>query len=154
MQQMQRRRFQQRAHRIELEKSIKYKGAASIKLDALQYPDRDEPLGDKSNVERLRKLFREEGYCDRLDDRNHVVAVIDQDKLDHAIRASQTSAGKLLAAGQGKYPKLNFPPGFQLRCLTGQDRVLAAAKILLPGDKRWTVDLYLSGMELPSMRKT
>jgi hypothetical protein len=72
---MRRARFLEQEQRQEGERSIKYRGTASIKLDVLHFPCEESREPDKKNVKRLRNLFREEGGC--LDLRNHIPAVID-----------------------------------------------------------------------------
>lgn len=121
------------------ERKAKYKGAASIKIQVLHFQHKQ----DKQNVKNLEKLFRT-GY-DRLDVRNHIPAIIDQQSLNAALEKSGTSADALLGGAHDSYVELDFPPGFQLPCLHGRDRVDAAANLLPVGDKRWIVDLYLSG---------
>ena len=138
---MQRNQFLQRERKLATEKRNKFKGTASIRLDVLHFTCED----DKSNTERLKNFFHEAGGCDRLESRNHIVAMVDQKRLDNALRDSGISAERL---SDDSYPELDFPPGHRLKCLTGQGRVLAATKVLPPGDKRWTVDLFLPGIGL------
>jgi hypothetical protein len=148
---MRRARFREQERGLAEERSIRYRGTASIKLDVLHFPEPDnsnvdrEP--DKINVERLKNLFLD-GGCRPDELRNHILAVIDQEQLDDAILASGTSAEGLLAEARDGFPELDFPPGYRLECLHGLDRVEAAKKegVLPPGNKRWTVDLYLAGM--------
>lgn len=142
---MRRARFQEQERRLATERSLKFRGTASIKLEVLHFQqDKREDHERQKNTKRLENIFRDAGY-DRLDLRNHIVAVIDQQRLDASIRDSGISAQKLFADPRDGYPKLDFPPGYQLECLHGQARVEAATKVLPLGDKRWTVDLYLSG---------
>jgi Protein of unknown function (DUF3723) len=139
-------RFLAQERRQEAERAIKYRGTASIKLDVLHFPCEESREPDEKNVERLRKLFREEGGCRRLDLRNHIPAVISQPQLEAAIEASGTSAELLLEDARDGYRELDFPPGYRLECLHGRHRALAAARVLPLEDRRWTVDLYLDGM--------
>lgn len=73
---MRRARFQDRERRLAGEKTIKYKGTVSIKIEILHFPWHDigEPV--KRNVERLKKCFQDEG-CRRLELPNHIPAIID-----------------------------------------------------------------------------
>lgn len=80
-----RARFLEEERRQEAERSIKYRGTASIKLDVLHFPYKESREPDKKNVKRLRNLFRREGGCRRLDLRNHIPAVISQARLEAAI---------------------------------------------------------------------
>ncbi|KAH7111262.1 hypothetical protein B0J11DRAFT_598641 [Dendryphion nanum] len=143
---MRRARFLDTNRRHVAERSIKYRGTASIKLNVLHFPCEESRQLDEKNVERLRNLFREEGGCRRLDLRNHVPAIISQSQLDAAMAASRISAGQLLEDARDGYPELDFPPGYRLKCLHGRRRTLAAAQVLPPEDRRWTVDLYLEDL--------
>jgi hypothetical protein len=125
---------------LAVEKSAKSRGSANIKLEVL-YFQRD---SDDRNTRRLTTLFRKGGHH-RLDSHNHVLAVIDAQSLESALRDSGLSADMLLDNSQGSYRDLNFPPGFRLRCLHGVDRVQAAAQSLPPRDRRWVVDLFVEG---------
>lgn len=129
---MRRARFQDQERRLAREKTIKYKGTVSIKIEVLHFPWHNTGEPDERNVERLKKCFRDEG-CRRLALRNHIPAVIDQPQLDVALRTSGIPPGQPLEDPRDGYPELEFPPGYQLECLHGQDRVRAAAKVLLPG---------------------
>ena len=81
--------------------------------------------------------------------RNHVPAVIRQQDLHKAVRAAGIPAETLLS---NTYPELEFPPGYRLECLHGRYRLRAGADILPPGEKRWTVDLYLAGTIIVQFR--
>jgi hypothetical protein len=133
-------RFLEWERALAAEKSAKSRGSASIKLEALDF-QRD---SDERNTRRLKNLFRKGGHH-RLDSRNHVLAVIDTQSLENALRDSNVSADMLLDNSQGSYRELNFPPGFKLRCLHGLDRAQAAAQSLPPHDRRWVVDLFVEG---------
>lgn len=73
---------------------------------------------------------------------DHIPGIISQSQLDAAISMSGMSPALLLA---DSCPKLDLPTGYHLECLYGQAQVRAAAEVLPPGDRRWTVDLYLAG---------
>jgi hypothetical protein len=126
------------------EKSAKFRGSASIKLKVLVF----EREANERSAKRLRDLFSKGGHY-RLNSCNHVLAVIDLQSFDAAIQASGLSADMLQNNPQGCYKELNFPPGYQLRCLHGLDSARAAAQSVLPGDRRWVVDLFVGGNVLP-----
>jgi len=133
--------------RVDAERRIKYKGTAIVRLECLDFgwtePSRTEPSPpDRENVERLKGVFRKD--CDRIPSKNHVVAKIDATDLDIALRDSGVSVDALQASSE-PYPELKFPPGYQLRCLHGQDRIQAGREVLPWRSAWWTVDLYLSG---------
>jgi hypothetical protein len=54
------------------------------------------------------------------------------------------SQRSLLTNDPTRLPDLKFATG-QLRALHGRHRVQAAAEVLPPADRWWTVDLYLDG---------
>jgi hypothetical protein len=80
--------------------------------------------------------------------RNRIEAVIDERSLDAALHISGISATDLLTNPANKCPKLDFPQGFQLRCLHGLHRIQAAREFLFPPDRWWTVDLYTTGKSI------
>jgi hypothetical protein len=147
---MRRAQFLEQERSLATEKSIKYKGTASIKIEVLHFPYEESREPDKKDIERLKKLFRGQGAVSRLDLRNHVLATIDQQELVDAMAASGVSAESMLADPRDGYPELDFPACYRLACLHGRHRVLEGAEILPPGDKRWTVDLYLNSMSCPA----
>lgn len=139
-----------RERELAAERNLTYRGTASIKIEVLRFrqDDRHEKGPDKKNREHVKDLANlfKTGF-DRMDVRNHVPAVIDQQSLDAAIQGSGCLADTMIGFARESYPRLDFPPGFQLECLHGHDRVQAAARLLPPEDKRWVVDLYLAGSE-------
>jgi hypothetical protein len=102
----------------------------------LHFPCEESREPDEKNVERLRKLFREEGGCCRLDLQNHIPAVINQPQLAVTIEASRTSVKQFLEDARDGYRELDFPPGYRLECLHGRYRALAAAHVLPLEDRR------------------
>ena len=131
---MWRTQIREEESRIEAEKRIKYKGTARIRLKWLHFQwNRPREL-DGKNVERLKADFRKD--CRRLDEHNHIPAVIDQQSLNAAEELSGVLARQL------GYPELVFPAGYQVECLHGRHRIQAAKEL---GLEWWTVDLYLAG---------
>ncbi|KAK9444878.1 slyX domain-containing protein [Metarhizium brunneum] len=135
--------------RIRAEKALKYLGTAQIELDVLAFPNSDGP--DTKNIERLRKLFRLQRDFKPGELQNRIPAVIDESRLHDALTASGLSLEALLSTDQG-YPKLNFPPGFQLECLRGEDRVEAIKGLFRSSSPRWVVDLFAADMSIEAKR--
>jgi hypothetical protein len=127
---------------LALERSRKHVGSACISLDVLEFQHEV----DEQNVDRLVKLLQSK--CDRTDTRNHVIATIDQQSLDLALKFSDLTTGLLTANAAGSYPILNLPPKLRIQCLHGVDRLAAARRFLPHGDQRWVVELYLAGTSL------
>lgn len=144
---MRHRRVERYEAELEAERRVKFKGTARIRLECLDFPK----YGRNENAERL-KLCIEYGGCYRLGSQYHVIAVIDQSLLDNAIQAANTSHAALLSNAQNQWPTLSLPPGVQLHCLRGWDRLRAGWELLPPTDRWWTVDLYRSGKSTPSHR--
>ncbi|KIW54605.1 hypothetical protein PV05_06954 [Exophiala xenobiotica] len=144
---MRRARLLGKERSIVTEKALKCKGMVSVRLEVLSFPEikTKDPTKLKNNVERLKKAFWDEG-CWRLPLPNHIPAQIDKQSLDAAIRHSQRSSEELFVGPRDEYPELEFPPGYQLMCLDGQSRALAAAKVLPLADRRWIVDLYAADL--------
>ena len=130
----------QKESTLEKEKSIKYRGTARIQLEWLHFGEKQL---DIKHVQDLQSRFQKD--CRRLDARNHVPALIDEQHLVSALRVSGISEGVLLMNPQHDFPELGFWPGYRLECLHGRHRIQAAKHALLPPDKWWTVDLYLAG---------
>lgn len=135
--------------KIEAEKCIKYKGTARIRLKWLHFQWNQPRELDSKNVERLKADFQKD--CRRLDEHNHISAVIDQQSLDGAEELSAVSARQLGKYPQGGYPKLVFPAGYQVERLHRRHRIQTAKELRLDW---WTVDLYLAGRLVLSVANT
>jgi hypothetical protein len=151
---MRRAQFLRQERRLATEWSLKYKGSASIKIEVLHFPYEESREQNEKETERLKNLFQRQEAVDRLDLRNLVPAVIDEQQLVAAMAASGVSAESMFADPRDSNPKLDFPAGFRLACLHGRHRVLAGAKTLPLGNKRWTVDLYLDGKPLLCVKES
>ena len=122
-----------------------YKGTARIRLESLE----SFRYRSNENVERLKLCIEYEG-CYRLKGRYHVPTVIDQQLLNVAIQASNTSHAALLSDSHSQWPTLLISSGVRLECLRGWDRLRAGWASLPPKDRWWTVDLYLNGKRILS----
>lgn len=142
---MRRRQSSEREQRLNLERNVKYRGTARIRLDHLHFEWGEARELSRKNVERLKQLFRTE-TIQRLEPRNHIPAVVHEHDLDGAVQGSKVSAETLLSNPDGDFPMLKFPRNFKLTCLHGRHRIQAARETLPPTDAWWTVDLYLTGM--------
>jgi len=138
------------SRRIETEKTAKRLGAASIKLDVLDFPY--SKALDIANVERLKRLFVGPGGCVPGELLNHIPAIISESQLHEVLRFSGKSRDQLLF-NSGSYVQLELPPGLRLKCLRGLHRVRAADEVLRGTDKRWIVDFYLAGTVGPSKQE-
>ena len=143
---MRRSRVVDEEMKLEAERHLKYRGIAWVRLENLNFPLKDSRELDSKNVERLKELFQRDTIR-RLDSKNRIPAEIDEVDLNEAIRISNTSAESLMHNRDDNPPFLKFPPHYQLTCLHGRHRILAAREILPSVDSWWTVDLYLTGMK-------
>lgn len=131
--------------RLAEERRSKYIGVARVRLEILHFPGDEPRVLDRKNVERLKGCFRSE-KCRRLEQDNHIPAVIDESQLIDTLRLSGTSASGLLSQPISKIPELKFPTGYQLTCLHGRHRIQAGREVLPRRDAWWAVDLYSAGM--------
>ncbi|OBT50791.1 hypothetical protein VE04_09038 [Pseudogymnoascus sp. 24MN13] len=133
---------------LEGERRLKYKGTARIGLDVLFFRQDQPRKSSKRQAEFLVDCFRKEG-CHRLPFCNHVPAIIDQESLDAAMQRLGKTADDLLTNNEvPDYPLLEFPTSFHLECLHGRHRIEAGREFLDPGNDWWTVDLYLSDLNV------
>ncbi|WQF84245.1 hypothetical protein CDEST_09259 [Colletotrichum destructivum] len=137
--------FTQVNRRLEEERRAKFCGTASISISSLK------PTLSATNrvrppvPEPLKRLYREEHGCRKEDNRHHAKATISQHDFEAALLNAGISASRL----QGDalpYPALELPPGVQLECLQGSDRIMAADEVFDDTNKHWIVDLYLDDL--------
>ncbi len=142
---MRQARAQEEEVRFEAEKRFKFKETARIRLEQLHFPWNNAKELNEKNVDRLKAIFQQHG-CRRLEVQHHVLAIIDEGRLDAAIATAGNSPRTLASPPTAVvYPELVFPNGYQPECLHGQHRIQAGKEFPSARDKRWTVDLYLSG---------
>ena len=91
---------------LEVERRIKFKGTAHIRLECLNFHS-NEP---QENMERLKLCFQHEG-CYRLECQYYVPAVVDLQHLNLAVQSFNTSHEALLSNVQDQWPELHFPSG-------------------------------------------
>ena len=131
--------------RLVEEGRLKYKGTARVKIDSFYFPWSELGSYDKENVKRLKGNF-ETYECRRLESKNFIPAVVDQQELDAAIGKSPNISAEILLNNTGDVPpELIFRSGYRLACLHGEDRIQAGREFLRSWDRWWTVDLYISG---------
>ncbi|CAG8947720.1 unnamed protein product [Penicillium salamii] len=137
---MSRALFTEEEVRLASERRLKYIGTAKVSISQIQF---DPPLPrdlDTKALDRLRKVFRQNS-CQRLDVENHVPAIVSLHDLADALRKANLSQQSLLTTDARQIPRITFAKG-QLLGLHGRHRVQAAAEVLPPADRWWTVDLY------------
>ena len=140
---MSRASFTEEEVRLATERRLKYIGAAKVRISQIQF-DPPLPRGlDSKNLDRLRRVFRQ-NQCRRLDVDNHVPAIVSPRDLADALRKANTQQESLLTTDARQLPRIDFLEG-QLRGLHGRHRVQAGAEVLPPADRWWTVDLYSDG---------
>ncbi len=119
-----------------------YQGTFKIDLDQISPHPSCRKLNEK-NVKRLCSIFHTE-TCRRLDIGNRVTAVVCRQHLETALRAAGHEERS--ESESSCYKTLQFAAG-QVKCLHGQHRLRAAAKLLPVTDRWWLVDLYLDGIQ-------
>jgi hypothetical protein len=143
---MQRSNCIERERRVAVERSTKYWGTVSVDIDILEFPNEEE----EENIDKLVELFQNDYRG--LNPRYRIPAKIDKHQLDAALALSGLTFQKLKEAPDRirGYPELKFPAGFRLKCCQGLHRSRAAARVLPPGERCWSIDLYDSGTTLNS----
>ncbi len=94
---MRQRRVERQEVELEAERRKKFRGTVRIRLEYLEFPRSE----SNKNIERLKLYIEYKGYY-RLESRYYVPAVIDQQVLDDAIRASNTYYAVLLSDSQSQ----------------------------------------------------
>jgi hypothetical protein len=135
--------------RLEEERRRTYLGTARIRIEALHFRRNGLREPDKKHVEHLKGRFSD-GGCRPLEKQNHIKAKIRLEVLDAALKSSGIQQADLLSNQPQGYAELEIPPGWQVECLQGQHRILAASEVLEPSEQWWAVDLYRTGIVSPS----
>lgn len=131
--------------KITNDRNSNYRGTACVDLEVLEFSSGFVRGENEKIVESLKAKFREEG-CFRLEPRNHVPVIIELSDFLSILELSELNPDSLIENPREIPPRLEFPPGFRLSCLHGRQRVEAAKAVLRkPGDRWWTVDLYIAG---------
>jgi hypothetical protein len=126
-------------------KNSNYRGTACVDLEVLEFSSGFVRGENEKIIESLKGKFKKEG-CYRLDPRNHVPVIIEPSDFLSILELSELNPDSLMENPRETPPRLKFPPGFRLSCLHGRQRVEAAKAVLRkPGDRWWTVDLYIAG---------
>jgi len=89
--------------KLENEKVIKYMRTARIKLEWLHFQKRKL---DFKHIQELKSCFHKD--CRRLDVRNHVLVIIDQQHLDAALRLFGISEVELPKSSRYEFLELSF----------------------------------------------
>jgi hypothetical protein len=142
--------------RLDTESRLICKGSALVRFENLNWNEYLRGNGakqpDPEHVEHIKRIFRKEG-CRLLQVRHHIPAVVDQHQLDVALedarrngrwKTSTLPSNVATIVTQDGYLELMFPSGIE--CLHGRHRIQAGIEWLLPTEKWWIVDLYLSGI--------
>lgn len=129
---------------LAVERKKLYQGTFKIHLDQIVAHPSCRKLNEKNGM-RLCNIFHKE-TCRRLDIGNRVTAVVCRQHLETALRAADDE--ERVGSDSSGYKTLQFAVG-QVRCLHGQHRLRAAAKLLPVTDRWWLVDIYLDGTHIP-----
>ncbi|MCJ1250104.1 hypothetical protein MMC30_007330 [Trapelia coarctata] len=124
-----------------IDKQFHFRGSAKVSLNSLRFDDVARTLNPK-NVARLLRIYQYEG-CLRLEREHYIPVIIDEAQLSRICQQSNVEAKSLLS---GTLVALNCE-NIRLSCLYGQHRLAAAKEFLEPGDKWWSVDIYIQGCE-------
>jgi hypothetical protein len=127
------------------DKALAFRGTATILLKSISFGEPGQSRKGaiyKKNVERLKNIFIEQGLI-RRERRNHVLALVDENRLNIALAQAGLQLEDL---SKFPYPHLEFPQEYKLDCLVGHHRLTALSHfsdILYEENPWWTVRLYL-----------
>lgn len=126
------------------ERQLKHIGTAKVSISQTQFnPPLPRDL-DPKNLDRLRRVFRQ-NHCRRLDVDNHVPAIVSPHDLANALRKANISQQSLLTTDARQLPELVFWEGSYLGFMVVTLSRLDPAEVLPPANRWWTVDLYSDG---------
>ena len=128
--------------RIASDKLAKFKGAARVSIQNLDFPHPIREV-DQKVIDQLIRDFDGEG-CIRAEPSHRIPAVIDNSILQAALQKISLTAESFKAKADHP-PVLKLGSGVKLECLHGQHRVLAAKEHLPASQWWWVVDLYGTG---------
>ncbi|KAH8650305.1 hypothetical protein BGZ60DRAFT_347266, partial [Tricladium varicosporioides] len=130
--------------KITNDRNSNYRGTACVDLEVLEFSSSFVRGENERIIESLKGKFKKEG-CYRLEPRNHVPVIIELSDFLSILELSELNPDSLIENPRETPPRLKFPPGFRLSCLHGRQRIEAAKAVLRkPGDRWWTVDLYIA----------
>ncbi|EER43197.1 conserved hypothetical protein [Histoplasma capsulatum H143] len=133
--------FTERETCLAAERRLKFQGAAKVNLDQIFFDPQSSQQLDHKNVDRLCRIFQEEG-CRSMPLAHRVPAAVSRQHLAAALQRANVSACDLLTNPEPQMPHLRFSPG-QLRGLHGRHRIAAGLEVLSPAHSWWVVDIYL-----------
>jgi hypothetical protein len=143
---MERRKIQLEAdfldEQLYKEKWSSYLGRAKISLGSLQFAAthaRNKQFSHSKVIKNLVRNFSREG-CRRLDEENHVSALISDQVLTETLNRANLTPEQFRNTPMP--PVLTIPSNIQLICLYGRHRLQAAGRLLDHGNDWWVVDLY------------
>ena len=128
--------------RIASDKLAKFKGAARVSIQHLEFPHPTRPI-DRKAIRQLIREFDGEG-CIREEASHRIPVVIDNSILQAALERLSLTAETFRSKADHP-PFLKLGSGVKLECLHGQHRVLAAKEHLAASQLWWVVDIYGTG---------
>jgi hypothetical protein len=110
---------------ISREKALKFRGKAYVILKVLYFSPKYIRDINKENIERLKEIFKEEGYLYKELLKHYMPVIIDIKKLNQAIKCSgsNTTLNTLLDNPGELLPLLKFPPNTRIKCLNNKHRI-------------------------------
>jgi hypothetical protein len=117
------------------DRSKYFRGTACVRFEYLHFGMHCPRELNRKNVEELKNRFETES-CLQLEPKHHILAIIDQQTLDLAIKSSPDTLLHTLLDNLKKLPpELKIPPNCSLESLHSCHRVQAGTEILQPRDK-------------------
>ena len=129
--------------KLAFDKYTQFRGTARIRFQNLRFIHIHDRKRDNEKLEsELRQRYERQG-CLRLEPKNHIPAIIDDNDLGRAINNSPGVSRSHLLRPPRIPVELKLPSDFLIECLDGCLRVEAGKQYLPRKDWWWTIDLYL-----------
>ena len=110
---------------ISKEKALKFRGKAHIILKVLYFSPKCIRDINRENIERLKEIFKEEGYLYKELLEHYIPVIINIGELNQAIKynSSDTTLNTLLDNLGELLPLLKFPPNTHIKCLNNKHHI-------------------------------
>ena len=129
--------------RILNDKLAKFKGAARVMIEHLEFPHPIRQI-DKKTIRQLVRDFDGEG-CIREEPSHRIPVIMDNSILRAALEKISLTAETFRASADHP-PILELGGDVKVECLHGQHRVLAAKEHLPASQRWWVVEVYGTGL--------
>ena len=127
--------------RILKSRDSSFKGSSILNISSFRPPVKYHREFNRWNVERLKRIFRQEGP-QRCNHENRIPVLLSKEEFMGALRLSNLRESDLTTHKLEEMRVLEAPK-HSIRYLHGHHRLAAAKEFLAPSEQWWGVDIYL-----------